>query len=344
MKKIFYRISKILIYIVLSLIVVLILNTVIGSVVYEKLFYRYEYPDYEVTPGLVSYDKVKDNYPREKVSYISNGVKLQGYYYNQNETNMLVVFSHGINDVSDSLLPLHMYFVDKGYNVFAFNNSGCGESEGRAQGFTEAFVDLDHTLTFMESDNRFKNYKKLLVGFSCGAFAVGAIGNLDHKNICGCITICGFNNSKTVLQEKGKFYTGPIAYFGIPALNEIERYKFGNYLEYTAVGGINHSNLPTLVVHSNDDPTVSPDVESIMKRKDDITNPNVSYLSIDNRGHSDVFYTDEAIKYQKEVLNDLSKLSYEDKKNYCKNVDDYRFSKLDYNLTQAFDELCQKMA
>lgn len=337
-------IGKILIYIYLSLAIFFIFNVVAGSVVYESLFYRYEFPDYNITPGLLSYEKIKDEYPRDEISYKSNGVKITGYYYHPNDSNMLVVFSHGINDVGDSLLPLHMYFVDKGYNVFSYDNAGCGKSEGRAQGFTQAFVDLDHTLSFLEEDNRFKDYKKLLVGFSCGAFAVGAIGNLEHKNIVGNITICGFNDSKTVIQEKGKVYVGPLAYFGIPVLNELERNKFGKYLEYSAIDGINKSNLPTLVVHSVNDPIVSTDVESIMKRKDDITNPNVTYLNIYNHGHGDVFYTDDALLYQKNIKNDLDKLSYEDKKNYCDKVDDHKYSKLNTILTNAFDELCLKMA
>ena len=341
MKKYINILKKTITYIFFFLVIFFILNVVVGSVVYESLFNRYEIPDYDITPGLVSYEEVKNDYPREEIDYFSNNVRLKGYYYHQNDSDKLVVFSHGINDGGDSLLVLHMYFLDKGYNVFSFDNSGCFKSDGKAKGFTEAFVDLDHTLSFMENDNRFKDYKKLLVGFSCGAFAVSAIGNLNHKNIIGTIAICGFNDSKTIIQQKGIEYTGALAYFGIPVLNEIERSKFGSYLDYTAVSGINKSNVPTLIAQAKMDKVVRFDVDSIICKKDEITNPNVLYYVGEDNEHNDILYSYEAIKYQHEVKANLRSFDYKNKVMYNKYVDDELYSELNKEFTKKIDALCE---
>lgn len=319
-----------------SLVIFFILNIVVGSIVYNELFNRYEMPDYEITPGLC-YDDIKDEYEREEIKYKVKDNILQGYYYHLHDTNNLVVFSHGINDGGDSLLPLHKYFLDKGFNVFSYDNAGCFKSTGKANGFTEAFVDLDYTLSFLNSDIRFKDYNKLLVGFSCGGFAVGAINNLSHKNIIGCISISGFYDSKTIIQEKGKEYTGILAYFGIPVLNFLERDKFGKYLDYNAVDGINKNEIPYLVIQGELDPVVRYNIDSIYSKSKEIKNPNVMYYLAKGKDHGGVIYSNNANKYKKEVLADLSKLSYEDKKAYNKNVDDFLYSELDNEVIKVID-------
>ncbi len=40
--------------------------------VYDSSFTKVERPDYSITAGIRNYDDIKDNYPRENISFYSN--------------------------------------------------------------------------------------------------------------------------------------------------------------------------------------------------------------------------------------------------------------------------------
>ena len=77
----------------------------------------------------------------------------------------------------------------------------------------------------------------------------------------------------------------------------MEMLKFKNYYGYTAVGGINNTNLPIMIVHSKDDKIINYDKESIISKSDLITNKNVEYLSESGKNHLDIIYSNDAIEY-----------------------------------------------
>ena len=120
-----------------------------GAALYNSFFKRYERPDYSVTPGIVCYERVKSDYPREEIFFRSEKVRLKGYYYTVEGAKGLVVVVHGLHAGSDDMLPIITYMLRRGYNVFSYDGTGTYDSEGDGTvGMCRSLVDLDNALSF----------------------------------------------------------------------------------------------------------------------------------------------------------------------------------------------------
>jgi predicted alpha/beta-fold hydrolase len=309
----------------------------VGAIVaYNTIFSRYNRPDYNITPGLINYEEISETYNRTEVSFKSNNETLQGYYYKNDEAKALVVMSHGANDGADSLLSSSLYFLNNGYSVFSYDNTGCFSSTGRVNGFSQSLIDLENALYFLNEDTNYKNYKKLLFGYSLGGYASTAIFNLDVKNVYGSVSISGFNDASNLIFNKGKSYVGPLAYLGKPIINTIQSKRFKEYNNYTALSGINKVDTPIYLIHGLNDTTIRYKNDSISILKDDIINKNVLYHIEENKDHVSILYSDEANEYRNEIDTNLSKIKkYDEKAEFVKNVDDYKYSKLNMKLYQS---------
>ena len=71
---------------------------------------------------------------REEVSFSSNkGQILRGYIYRKDDSytpKALIVFSHGYTNTHNDYLNQIYYFVENGYIALAYDNTGCGMSDG----------------------------------------------------------------------------------------------------------------------------------------------------------------------------------------------------------------------
>lgn len=328
--------KKTLIITCICIIAFLLLHYVGAIIAYNTIFSRYERPDYNITPGLINYEEINNTYNRKEVSFKSKNETLQGYYYKNDNAKALVVMSHGSNDGADSLLSSSLFFLNNEYSVFSYDNTGCFSSTGKVNGFAQSLVDLESVLSFLNEDNNYKDYKKLLFGYSWGGYASTAIFNLDIKNVYGSVSISGFNDASNLIFNKGKSYVGPLAYLGKPIINSIQNKKFKEYNNYTALSGINKVNTPIYLIHGLNDTTIRYKNDSIAILKDDITNENVLYQIEENKDHISILYSDEANTYRNEIDTNLSKIKKYDKKvEFVKNVDDYKYSKINMELYQS---------
>ena len=325
-------IKRILIGIFIGVIAFYFLTLIGTPILFSILFNRYESPDYLITPGVVNYSEVASEYSREEIKYKSKDNILQGYYYEVDDSNALIVMSHGIHDGADSLLAEALYFIDNGYSVFSYDTSGSSNSTGKVMGFTQSLIDLESTLNYLNSNDEYKDQKKLLFGFSWGAFASSAVLNFDIENIYGSVSISGYNDSDSLIVSKGVGYVGKLAYTGEFVVKAVQKSRFGNYVNYTAVDGINKSNLPVFIAHGTDDTVIRFNVDSIIANKNKITNPNVEYYISDGGNHTSLLYSNQAITYQNIVDNALKKMKYNEKKDYVSKVDDKLYSQLNSNL------------
>jgi alpha-beta hydrolase superfamily lysophospholipase len=169
-------------------------------------------------------DKIK--YSREEVRFNSNGNALQGFIYGKTNSNGLIVISNEIGGTADSYFPLIMYFVDNGWRVFAFNNTGVGGSEGDGiRGLTQSVIDLDNALTYIEKTDAFNGLPVMLVGHSLGGYAVCAILNYNH-NVKAVASFAGFNNSSEIFKEQGVSMFGGWFYLLTPQIWAIEKHRW----------------------------------------------------------------------------------------------------------------------
>lgn len=97
---------------------------------------------------------------------------------------------------------------------------------------------------------------------------------------------------------------GGIRYLMYPFVQIYNTALFGQYSGMTAVDGINKSNVPVLIIHGTEDGTIGYGKSSIISEKENITNPNAQFITLDGGGHNNIFYTKEALEYINEFNKD----------------------------------------
>jgi len=277
--------------------------TIIALKTYSQVYGRVEdVKDNEFTTYITWKEIDQTTYPREEVHFISGGNKLQGFIYGGSNNNGLIVISNGIGGTSDTYLPLIMYFVDKGWRVFGFNNTGVGGSEGESiRGLTQSVIDLDAALSFAKRSGRFNGLPVMLVGYSLGGHAVCTVLNLN-QNVNAVVSFAGFNSSKEIFEEQGVAMVGNIFYLLTPQIWAIEKQLFGDKAKLTAVAGINKAGMPIMIVHGSDDKFISAKTSSIYAHRSEINNPNMEIVFFDGEnalGHERVYGSKKAIEYLK---------------------------------------------
>lgn len=270
---------------------------------FDEMFQRTEEPKYT---GYLRYSDVEGKYGRELLTFQSGGVSLQGYLYGAQNRKGVVVISHGMGGGAVSYLAETLYFVDHGYQVFGYDNTGCYQSEGKGgRGLSQSVLDLDAALTYLEGESRFDGLPVFLYGHSWGGYAVTAIFNFDHT-IAASASVSGYNKPMDMVLEWVEGMMGGFAYVEYPYLWLYQQMVFGKYAQLTAVEGINRTDTPVLLIHGEADTVISIDGAGIMARRDEITNPNVRYKICSEpqqNGHNNLFRSRSGIEYT-EGLNE----------------------------------------
>lgn len=268
-------------WIVLGLAALVILAAA-GSAVGMKLMYdsNFERIEQRKYHGYLRYVDVSESYPRSPVQFTSGENRLRGYLYGEQNDKGLVIFSHGQGFVAEDYLPEALYFVDQGWRVLLFDNTGTGESEGaNTVGLAQSALDLNAALAFVESEPGLRELPVMLYGHSWGGYAVAAVLNEQHANVRAAVSVSGYASPVELLKEQVRAQTGPLAALEIPFGLAYQRRLFGAAAEVSAVEGINRSGLPVMVLHGAQDEAIAYDGAAIIAHQAQITNPNVIYIT-----------------------------------------------------------------
>ena len=294
------------------LIIVVLVILLIFFVVTEIIFHTTYRPIQNSESNIPEhYEGFKNAYKREIVHFKSGDNILQGYIYGEiEEDKPLIVFSHGIWSYPEEYMTMLAWFLDRGYIIFAYDYTAYNGSEGKnARGLPQSALDQNAALTFIESEPRLKNLKKVTLGHSWGAYASTAGLNFDHNVLAAC-AMSGFNDPLKISIEAGKMMMGPIAVCMTPFVSMVNRVRFGKYHRLLAVDGINHANIPVLLTHGTGDEFIVYDVSSIICQRDKISNDKVSYITIDEEGrngHNDFFMSKEGAEALYEQIDEFFK-------------------------------------
>ncbi len=282
--------------------------TAVVAVNMNKEFGRGDYPDARLTLDYY-YDHYKGRYPREEVRFMSGENELHGFIYGaeNKHPSALLVFAHGIGCGHEDYLKELLWFVDKGWCVFTYDATGSGYSEGEGtMGLPQSALDLDAALTFVENDSRLNSKRIYLMGHSWGGYAVTAVLNFDHK-IEAAASISGYAVPVEMIYEFSTDVVGsarPLIYPSIVLYNKL---RFGEYAGLSAVDGINRSDTPVLILHGTNDSMIGYNESAIINKRDEITNPKVRYVTLENVTHTGMFYTKEAREYKSEFYEERNK-------------------------------------
>jgi len=240
---------------------------------------------------------------RREVRFYSGGNELQGFVYGMENDKGLVVISHGLGGTADAYFSLIMFFVDKGWRVFAFNNTGVAGSEGRnMRGLSQSVIDLDAALAFVEGTSEFNDLPVMLLGHSWGGYAVCAVLSLG-RNVNAVVSAAAFNCPGEIFREQGVRMVGGLFFLLNPHFWVIHRQLFGDAARLTAIDGINRAGVPVMIVQCLDDDLIRATTTSIFAHRDRITNPNVEIVLREGIGHKFVFSSPEQRRYMEWVAS-----------------------------------------
>jgi len=256
-----------------------------------------------------NYEEYRQFMSRRIIKFPSGENTLTGYLYGSQEgvVNGVVVISHGIYSNADSYLAEIKYFLECGWLVFAYNDTGVYPSEGDSLvGLSQAPRDMIAALEYLE---QYAPLPLLLYGHSMGGYASAAAFNyIDETwNVFGAVVMSGFNTPSEITDEQFTNYI-PVK---LPFVSGfVEGFESKPYetdpmdWNLSAVAGINTANRPVWVFHGAQDEVVSPNGASIAAHFDEITNPVAKLILREdawNNGHETIFLSAESAAYRDEA-------------------------------------------
>lgn len=273
--------------------VIIIFSAVSMSIVvilYSVAFPRYDRP---AAGTELCFSDVSDLYPCERIYFSSGKNRLAGYIYGSDNTGGLVVVAHGMGKGADSYLAQILYFVDRGWQVFAFDFTGSYESEGASiGGFAQGIYDVDAALDYIESEARFDGLPVVLFGHSWGGYSVCSVSAYEKHDIAAIVAVSALNSSEEIIFHYTHKYINAYTYTQIPFLRVYEGIAFGPVATITATDGINAANVPVMLIHSEEDEVV-PFKLSVIARAENINNDKV-ICEIARRTHTGLLYEGSA--------------------------------------------------
>lgn len=203
------------------------------------------YPDRRqyINPNLVGYK-------REDVFFKSlDGIKLHGWLFPSESNKGTVIFLHGNAENIGTHVNSVLWFIDRGYNVFAFDYRGYGKSEGYPT-VSGIHIDAESAIKFvLERSELSKNI--ILFGQSLGgAVAITTLANSSFKSYVKCLIVeSTFSSYRGVAKDKieKNFFT---KIFGYPLVYLInDDYSPEKFVKMV-------SPVPIIILHGKEDKIV----------------------------------------------------------------------------------------
>lgn len=236
------------------------------------------------------------------------GQMLAGYLYHAGEGQRgIVVMAHGFGDGGhNSYVNCADYFAQNGYYVFAYDATAMDKSEGKSLGgVPQGVIDLEHAISFVESNDAIPDLPIALFGHSWGAYCVSAVLTY-HPEVRAVIECCGFNRSSDMFESGGKSQAGDVIYAMTPFVRIHEWFKFGRYAVNTAMDGFDATDAAVMVVHSADDGVIGIEYGCDKYYKKYKDNERFTFLRFEDRGHNEIF-NDPKDTYQDELNTEFAK-------------------------------------
>lgn len=227
----------------------------------------------------------------EEYTFTSNkGQELAGYLYSVGEDQKgIVIIAHGFGGGHNSYMDAANYFAQNGYFIFAYDATGCENSQGEGVGgVPQGVIDLDYAISFVEANEDIPELPIVLFGHSWGAYSVSAVLTY-HPEVKGVIACAGFNRSSDMFESGGKSQAGAILYAMTPFIRAHEQAKYGEYASNTAMDGFAKAeNTSVMIVHSADDGVIGIEYgydKYYEKYKDD---SRFTFVRFDDKGHNNM--------------------------------------------------------
>ena len=250
---------------------------------------------YDGSPSLPYFNSEDLGLNEQRFYFYSGKNKLYGskYFKNQVKIKGIIIFFHGLGAGRTAYLNLINCLANEGYLIYAYDNSGCMQSEGKGyRGLQQSLNDLDAFFNFLKSENVANNYPYFVIGHSWGGYV--ALMSLKNKyNVKKCVSIAGFLDPNEEIIDTIKLTKIPFIKFILKLANGL---LFKRIKNINAVDVIAKSNAKILYIQGSSDNIVLFDKNGKVLERKFINNKNIKFMFLNNRYHSP-YLSESAEKY-----------------------------------------------
>ena len=254
------------------------------------------------------------------------------YYYGEMNADKLVIFDHGIGAGYLAYFKEIEKLASRGYTVYSYDHTGCVSSGGEGiYGFAQGINDLDHVISTLKNDARFKNKNIRVMGHSWGGYSAMNCMTL-HSEITHVVSVSGFLSARSLVEQ----YLPKFVMKYSDEVMDRERKNNPKYADMDAIESIKKSDAKLLYIQSRDDKKVlysksyEPLFHAFARRKD------TDFISLDKRNHVP-HYTEHAAAAYDAFVAKLQKLSKQKKLVTKEEQNEFRNS-TDWNEITEQDE------
>ena len=271
-------------------------------------------------------------------AFFSGGNRLSAHLYRYDDCreDTLVVFCHGIGGGHRSYLQEIVQLCKRGFPVFAYDNTGCFDSQGESiRCACQSLADLDSALKFLKREGIFNRYRRVcVVGHSWGGYAAGCVP-LYHTDVEKVIDISGFCSVTHMLEDSVGGAKDPVRRYLLKQLCAFERTAAPIYYDASVLKAVNAGGARFMLVQSDDDPVVKYE-HAVGLVKERAVNPETVYLIYHGRMHNPN-YTQDAAVYLAETFQAFNA---DVKAGRCRTLQDKQrfFSDVDWERMTRQDE------
>lgn len=252
----------------------------------------------DYNPYLVYY--TNKDYPtleKEEYSFTSctNTLKAFVYYYPREQYKAVITFIHGIGAGHEAYTSVIERLCSYGYIVFAYDQTGCGESEGKGRlSAKQGLYDLIEANRFLASLDKYSKYPFYIMGHSWGGFlaATSSLLPLDrpYEKIVSASPI-----NKGLYDVK--IFNGPLLIFK-PGFILFDTVLFPIFSKVSTKSALKQTKQPTLVIYGENDNLIP---LKVFRKYDEVAKENdiVSIVSLPNRRHQPLLS-----KAAEDIIND----------------------------------------
>lgn len=236
----------------------------------------------------------------------SMGHRLQGYLYSEagHRDGHIVIFDHGIGAGHLAYMQEIRRLTAAGWTVFAYDHTGCFTSEGEGTGgLSQSLHDLNDCLNALQADRQFAGCAFSVMGHSWGGYACLNIAKF-HPELKHIIAISGFASVERMVNSLFKGILKPYA----KDILRLEAASNPDYWKCDAADSLKSTDAQVLLIHSEDDPTVSYTEHFVYLQNALREHPNIAFLSMKDRRHNPN-YTADAAAYAAAFFAELTKKS-----------------------------------
>ena len=229
----------------------------------------------------------------------NNGQLLKGnfYFYDNPDESRIIVFDHGMGGGHLSYMREIEMLARHGYMVFAYDHTGCMESEGDSTvGFAQSLSDLDCCLKTLRADEKYKNKKFAVVGHSWGGFSTLNISAF-HPDLTHIVVLSGFVSVDIIASRFGKLKK---------YVTEIEKQSNPEYADCNGVASLEKTKAKALLIYSDNDKMVEKQSNFDLLKSALKDRPDTEFVLESGKDHNPN-YTPDAVKYLAQYLSALAK-------------------------------------